>query len=206
MSVPRLLVLTDRRQSQANGRTLLETVTHALLAGAPAVVLREKDLPRAARRTLAVDLLEAAERHGAQLLIASDAGLARELGATGVHLAADDPPVDDGHLLVGRSCHTRTEVRTAVEQRHDYLTVSPVALTDSKPGYGPALGPEGLAQLVDVADDLPILALGGVTPADVSTWIRVGAHGVAVMGAVMGAADPEVSVRSFLDALQMETP
>jgi thiamine-phosphate pyrophosphorylase len=152
-----------------------------------------------------VDVLEAAEPHGAQLLIAGDAGLARELRTTGVHLAADDRPVDDGHLLVGRSCHTRTEVRTAVEQRHDYLTVSPVALTASKPGYGPALGPEGLSQLVDVADELPTLALGGVTPDDVSTWIRAGAHGVAVMGAVMGAADPVASVRSFLDALHMET-
>jgi thiamine-phosphate diphosphorylase len=205
VSVPRLFVLSDRRQSEASGRTLLDTVRLALLAGAPAVVLREKDLPRAARRALAVDVLEAAEPHGAQLLIAGDAGLARELRTTGVHLAADDRPVDDGHLLVGRSCHTRTEVRTAVEQRHDYLTVSPVALTASKPGYGPALGPEGLSQLVDVADELPTLALGGVTPDDVSTWIRAGAHGVAVMGAVMGAADPVASVRSFLDALHMET-
>jgi thiamine-phosphate diphosphorylase len=204
--VPRLLVLTDRHQSEASGRTLVETVTHALLAGAPAVVLREKDLPRAARRALAVELLEVAGPHGAQLLIASDAGLASELRATGVHLAADDPPVDDGYLLVGRSCHTRTEVRIAVEQHHDYITVSPVASTDSKPGYGPALGPEGLSQLVDVADDLPILALGGVTPDDVPRWLRVGARGVAVMGAVMGATDPGATVRSFLDALHMEMP
>jgi thiamine-phosphate diphosphorylase len=206
VSVPRLFVLTDRRQSEASGRTLLETVTLALLAGAPAVVLREKDLPRAARRALAVDLLEAAKPHGAQLLIASDTGLARELRATGVHLAANDPPVDDGNLLVGCSCHTRSEVRAAVEQRHDYLTVSPVAQTDSKPGYGPALGPEGLSQLVAAADGLPILALGGVASDDVSTWIRAGAHGVAVMGAVMGSADPGASVRSLVDALHTETP
>jgi thiamine-phosphate diphosphorylase len=206
VSVPRLLVLTDRRRSEASGRTLVATVTLALSAGAPAVVLREKDLPRAARRALAVDLLETAGPHGAQLLIASDAGLASELRATGVHLAADDPWVDDGQLLVGRSCHTGTEVRAAIEQRHDYITVSPVALTDSKPGYGPALGPEGLSQLVTAAGDLPILALGGVTPHDVATWIRAGAHGVAVMGAVMGAADPGARVRSLLDALHMETP
>ena len=60
MSLPRLLVLTDRRQSEAAGRTLPETVAAAVNAGARAIVLREKDLPPPERRELAEALCAAA--------------------------------------------------------------------------------------------------------------------------------------------------
>jgi thiamine-phosphate diphosphorylase len=206
MRVPRLLVLTDRHQSEALGRTLPETVALALRAGAPAIVLREKDLPRAARRALAVELRDLVGPHGARLLVASDTELARELEAAGVHLAGGDPPADEASQLVGRSCHARSEVLAAADQGSHYVTVSPVAVTTSKPGYGPALGPRGLSSLVDAVPELPVLALGGVTPVNVPVWMAAGAHGVAVMGAVMGAADPGANVRSFLESLPTETP
>ena len=65
----------------------------------------------------------------------------------------------------------------------------------SKPGYGPPLGTEVLA-------DLPVatFALGGVDAASVGACRRAGAAGVAVMGAVMRADDPAAVVRSLLRA------
>lgn len=206
MNPPRLLLLTDRRLSEAVGRRLSETVARAVEAGAPAVVLREKDLPRDVRRRLALDLLAVTEPMGCQLLIASDAALATDLGAAGVHLASDDPACLTGAWLVGRSCHHRADVLAARDAGLDYVTVSPMAVTASKPGYGPALGPAGLASLVEAAGPLPVLALGGVTAANAPSWIQVGAHGVAVMGGVMRAADPAASVRSLLEALRGARP
>jgi thiamine-phosphate pyrophosphorylase len=137
-------------------------------------------------------------------LVASDAELAAEVAAAGVHLAGGDPPVEDTGLLVGRSCHDEAEIRAAAEHTIDYVTVSPVAPTASKPGYGPSLGPAGLARLVPVAGDLPVLALGGVTVTTASRWIEAGAHGVAVLGAVMGADDPAAAVAALLDQLPEE--
>jgi thiamine-phosphate pyrophosphorylase len=84
----------------------------------------------------------------------------------------------------------------------DYVTVSPVALTASKPGYGPALGIDGLAALIEVAGDVPVLALGGVQPDTVAGALEAGAHGVAVMGAVMRAETPAKIVTRLLDQLK----
>jgi thiamine-phosphate pyrophosphorylase len=201
--VPRLLVLTDRHQAEAANRDLRGTVARAVAAGAPSIVLREKDLPRSARRALADGLVEVVRDAGARLLVASDATLAVAVGADGVHLAADDPPVaaDLAAELtwIGRSCHDADEVARAGDERCDYVTVSPVASSASKPGYGPPLGPDGLAALV-AASRVPVVALGGVTAANAGTWRRAGAHGVAVMGAVAGADDVGASVRSLLSA------
>lgn len=214
--VPRLLVLTDRRRSNEAGRSLRDTVAAAVAAGAPAVLLREKDLATDERRELAQELLAVTDAHGARLLVAGDVALARSVGAAGVHLAAADAPVpqdtrrpgDDPmpDLRVGRSCHDVAEVAAAVAEPVDYVTISPVAATASKPGYGPALGPDGFARLAAVAGEVPALALGGIGPDDAGSYLEAGAHGVAVMGAVMGARDPAAVVARLLAPLAEEAP
>lgn len=206
-SVPRLLLLTDRRRSEAAGRPLLETVTAAVGAGAPAVLLREKDLGPDERRALAADLAAVIREHDADLFVASDAALVRTVGAAGVHLAATDARIDRERvvdLVVGRSCHDAGEVADAVAEGVDYVTVSPAAPTDSKPGYGPPLGPDGVAALVAAAGDLPVLALGGVGPGNAARFRAAGAHGIAVMGAVMGASDPAAVVAGLRQQLMEE--
>ncbi|MGC1211056.1 MAG: thiamine phosphate synthase, partial [Micromonospora sp.] len=80
----------------------------------------------------------------------------------------------------------------------DYVTLSPVFPTPSKPGYGPPLGVDGLAGLVRLIP-VPVLALGGIsTPAQVTAALRAGAAGVAVLGAVMRAGDPAEAVAALL--------
>lgn len=190
MSLPRLLVLTDR--SLCAG-PLPRVVADAVRHGARAVVLREKDLPDAERADLARRLLAVLEPVGGTLVAAS-----RPVPGSGaVHLAAGDAFPRPRPSLVGRSCHSTEEVARARAEGCDWVTVSPVRETPSKPGYGPALGAEGLARLV--ADGPPAYALGGVRPRDVAGCLAAGARGVAVMGPVM--TDPGV-VAGYLDELQ----
>lgn len=188
---PPLLVLTDRTQCPG---ALVDTVAAAVDTGARAVVLREKDLPEAERDRLA-DALGALLAPVGGLLIR--AGAARPGSTASCHLAAADPFPRERPVLVGRSCHDRAELRQAREEGCDYVLVSPVFPTASKPGYGPALGPAGLARLVDGAP--PAWALGGIGPDDVADCLRAGARGVAVMGPVM--RDPR-SVGAYLRALE----
>jgi thiamine-phosphate pyrophosphorylase len=193
-----VVVVTDRRQAR---RPLPEVIEAAVAGGARWVLLREKDLPRAERATLAARLRETLAPVEGRLIVAGP----DPLGGDAVHLAANDPDGREvvGHggepaqvRLVGRSCHSTTEIdRLTVE---NYLTVSPVFASTSKPGYGPALGLAGLAALCEHARPRPVLALGGVEePRQVAACVAAGAAGVAVMGAVMRAADPAAVVRSM---------
>lgn len=181
-----LILLTDR--CLAGPRPLVEVVRRAVEAGVETVVLREKDLPREQRAVLARELREFVPK----LLVASDPTIESD----GVHLAATDARGDRsgrGNTLLGRSCHSLAELAAAEEEGCDYATLSPIFLSRSKPGYGPALGVEALR-----AAPLPTYALGGVDPLNAHACVAAGASGVAVMGYVMRAADPGSAVKEFL--------
>lgn len=182
-ALPHLLVLTDR--TLARGRRLVDVVR-----GAPAVVLREKDLGSDERARLLAELRDAAPA----VLVASDARLGRT--ADGVHLAASDPFPARRPPLVGRSCHTREDLARAAAEGCDYATLSPVFVSPSKPGYGPPLGTAALA-----GAPLPVFALGGIDAGNARACVDAGAHGVAVMGAVMAAADPQSAIADLLGVL-----
>ena len=177
MSLPRLLVLTDRTQA---GRPLVDVVATAVDAGARAVVLREKDLTDAERRAIAGELRALLAPVGGLLVVGGAAGFERD---DAVHLAARDAVPVPRPPLLGRSCHSAAEVARARAERCDWVLLSPVFPTASKPGYGPALGTGGLAALLTGGP--PGYALGGVQPDDVAGCRAAGAHGVAVMGPLM---------------------
>ena len=206
MSPSLVTVLTDRRQAAAAGRPLAATVAAALAGGAGCIVLRERDLAPGDRRALATDLRALTTAAGASLVVAGDAALAREAGADGVHLAAADPwpggAAGPGGLAVGRSCHTVDELVVAAAAGAAWATYSPVYATASKPGYGPALGPGGLAAGCRAVPGLAVLALGGVVPGRAAACRAAGAAGVAVMGAVMGAAAPGGVVAALVAELR----
>ena len=191
MRLPPLLVLTDR--SQCAG-PLVDTVAAVVDGGARAIVLREKDLPADERDHLAEQLRALLDPVGGVLVRAGAAGSA---GADAVHLAANDPFPQPRPVLVGRSCHSVDELGRAGAEGCDYVMLSPVFPTASKPGYGPPLGLAGLARLTALAP--PAYALGGIRPADVPGCLAAGARGIAVMGPVM--RDPRI-VPAYLAALE----
>lgn len=194
----RLLVLTDRRQCRG---PLVEVVRSAVEGGARAIVFREKDLAPAERAGLASQAATVLEPVGGCLIMAG----AADPGRGGCHLAARDPlpprgsrPASGSRPVVGRSCHDAGEVVAAAAEGVDYLTVSPVFATASKPGYGPALGLAGLRRLVALTG-VPVYALGGVDESNAAACREAGAAGVAVMGAVMRADDPAGVVRRLVE-------
>jgi thiamine-phosphate diphosphorylase len=187
------MVFTDRRQAR---RPLPDIVAAAVDGGARVVVLRERDLACGDRAALAARLYAVLVPVGGRLLLAGSTA-----GPDGQHLAAADPWPAWPRGLVGRSCHDETELAAAAAEGAAYATVSPVFATTSKPGYGPPLGLSRLAQLCAGAG-LPVYALGGIETAEQAAACReAGAAGVAVMGAVMRAADPAGLVAALGAAL-----
>jgi thiamine-phosphate pyrophosphorylase len=132
--------------------------------------------------------------------------VALAVGAAGTHLGAGDLPLaaarrvaGPGHLLGGTARDPGTG-RRLVAEGADYLGVGPAYPTTTKTGLPDAIGPAGV-QAVAGAVDVPVIAIGGVTAARVPELLAAGAAGVAVVGAVSGAADPAAATRALLAAL-----
>jgi thiamine-phosphate pyrophosphorylase len=198
---PPLLVISDRAQAR---RKLVEVAAAAFAVGCRWFSLREKDLPVAERRALLAELVRLGRDCGASVTVHDDIEAALATGADGVHLPGGSDPRQARALLPGRligaSAHSPREAAALIAAGADYVTMSPVFLTDSKPGYGPALGLDGLAAAVAAANG-PVVALAGITLDNATACIKAGAAGIAVMGEVMRAADPEAAVRALVQAI-----
>ena len=196
-----LLVITDRHQA----RQPLEAIAAAVgRGGGRWLLLRDKDLALAERRDLAFRLARIAAEHGIALSVSTDVDLAAAVGAAEVHLqAAGEVARARGRLadaIIGVSAHSLGEVAAAAAAGADYVTLSPIFLTESKPGYGPALGIDTLR--VAATHEIPVLALAGVTAATAGACLAAGARGVAVMGEVMRTDDPARVVGDLVAACE----
>jgi thiamine-phosphate pyrophosphorylase len=168
--------------------------------------LREKDLTEIDLILLARRLLPLTRSAGACLLLHGEASLAKLAGVDGVHLsagtnAAAARAVLGPEKLIGASIHTVIEAEAIDPSSIDYALAGPAFETPSKPGYGPEIGRKGLAEIVRAAR-VPVLAIGGINAARVAELVAAGAAGVAVMGAVMRAADPAREVAGLIASLQ----
>lgn len=202
---PPVLLITDRRLA---ARPLADVVAAALDGGCRWILVREKDLGADALATLVADIVALARPHGAAVSVSGDAAVAEEAGAHGVHLpqaATGRAAIADARerlgvdALVGVSCHTVEEARDAAADGADYVTYSPIFLTASKPGYGPALGLDGLADAARRAP-VPVLALAGIDATNAADCRRAGAAGIAVMGSIMRASDPAAVMAATIAA------
>ena len=184
IDLPRLLVLTDRRHLPRR-RTLVDVVSDCLPHGLTHVVLREFDLGETDRSRLAEQLTEA----GATVIAAR-----RPLPhCVGVHLSATGTPVDGPW---GRSCHSVADVKHAEAEGASWVMLSPFAESRSK-----RMRQRPLPASAFGGHHVPVFALGGIDASNAADAIVAGAHGIAVMGAVMGARRPGRVVHKLLDAI-----
>jgi thiamine-phosphate pyrophosphorylase len=199
---PPLLVITDRRQA---ARGLIEIAAAVFDGGGRWLSLREPDLRRADRLARLYNLIAVAAPYGATVTVHGDLESASGAGAHGVHLPrGGDPAAARADLgpaaLIGVSAHSLDEARGAEQRGADYVTLSPIFRSESKPGYGPALGTDGLAAIAAAAR-IPVVALGGVDETNIAACLQAGAAGVAVMGMVMRAPDMAGATRALVAAL-----
>jgi len=129
--------------------------------------------------------------------------VALALEADGVHLGPTDLPVAAARaaappgFLIGRSADEVRVAQGAVSDGADYIGCGTVYATRTKGDAGAAIGLPRLAAVVQ-AVAVPVVAIGGITPANVGEVTETGATGVAVVSAVIAAADPAREVRALL--------
>lgn len=199
---PPLLLVTDRSQARL---PLTDIVSEACAAGCRWISLREKDLSEDEQIAIFGSLRRAVQKWQVRATIHGSVRAAKAAGADGVHLMAGRDPVAaraqlGSGALIGLSVHHLPEIEKLPRDVLDYVVAGPVHETESKPGYGPALGAAGIAAMA-ASDNLPVFAIGGITPERASDLIAVGAKGVAIMGAVMRSATPGREIARLLEAL-----
>jgi thiamine-phosphate pyrophosphorylase len=199
---PPLLVITDRKQAV---QPLLNVVLALFAGGCRWISLREPDLTPNERVNMLYRMVNFGERAKAKVMVHADFDAAMTTGAAGVHLPRYGSIKTarsylGNRALVGVSAHDRGEVQQAVALGADYVTLSPIFESPSKPDYGPALGLKGLGEIAK-SMPIPIYALGGVDASNAAACRAAGAAGVAIMGAAMRAADPEAMIRAVIAAL-----
>lgn len=198
--IPRLYVVTDRQQTA--GRSLEEVIASAARGGAGMVQLREKDLSARALLALGGRLQRVLASYDIPLLINDRLDVAQALDAAGVHLAGHSLPAAQARgvlgsdKLIGVSTHSLEQAQDARDGGADFIVFGPVFTTPSKVAYGP---PQGLQQLANIvqAIDLPVIAIGGINVTNLASVLQEGAHGVAMIRAVLEAAEPEAATRQL---------
>jgi thiamine-phosphate pyrophosphorylase len=197
----RLLIVTDRSQAR---KPLPAIIADCLAAGARWFWLRDRDLPALERAALAAELSGLVRAHGGSLSIGGDIALAAEVGAAGVHLSGAAAIAEarqrlGSGALIGLSAHSVPDVGRAAARGSDYVTLSPIYTTASKPGYGPALGTAAITAASSFS--IPVLALGGIDEGRIADCMAAGAAGIAVMGMVMRAPAPRRLVAELIEKL-----
>jgi thiamine-phosphate pyrophosphorylase len=179
----------------------------ALAAGLPALMLRDRsaaadaDLLPAARR-----LAAAAREAGALLIVNRRLELARAIGAEAVHLGrTGGPTLEEARaalgegIVAGYAAHSEAEAMAAFGAGFQYVTLSPIFETPSKPGAeGVGLG--RLEVLCGRAPG-PVVALGGIDAGNAADAMRCGAAGVATIRGVF-ASDAAENVRGLLGSIR----
>ena len=171
---------------------LLMAVRQAISGGARIIQYRDKSRDAEIRRKQALALADLCHELGAILIVNDDVALAKSVNADGVHLGRHDPHIisarnrlgDDA--IIGVSCYNEIErARQAGRDGADYVAFGSFYPSSVKPEAvcaSPVLLQQAKQEL-----DLPVVAIGGITPDNGAELIAAGADALAVITGVFGA-------------------
>ena len=182
--LPPVYPITD---TQISGLSHAEQVALFADSGATLVQLREKRAPALQFYEEAKAALAVAADCGVQLIINDRVDIALAVGAAGVHLGQDDLAPDVARRLLGNdavigySTHSVAQAMEAARLPIDYLAIGPIFGTSTKENPDPVVGLEGLRAVRSAIPNLPLVAIGGITPANTSEVLHAGADSAAMI-------------------------
>jgi thiamine-phosphate pyrophosphorylase len=189
-SIPRIYPITDTRVS---GLSHLEQVKLLVDGGASFIQLREKVATSREFYAAAVECIAFARPLGVKIIINDRVDIALVTGADGVHLGQDDMPPEAARrvlgdkAIIGYSTHSVEQAIGAADMPVDYIAIGPVFGTTTKENPDPVVGLEGLAAVRSAIGDMPLVAIGGITEANISNVIAAGATSAAMISGLWAA-------------------
>jgi thiamine-phosphate pyrophosphorylase len=172
--------------------------------GVKTIQLRLKDAPAERVRREIAGAMVICSRHRCQLIVNDYWREALALGADFVHLGQEDLAAADVQAIhargvrLGISTHSHDELAAALAAKPHYVALGPIYETRLKVMKW---APQGLDRLGDWKGrigTLPLVAIGGITPARADGVMAAGADSVAVITDFFSHPDPEARVRQWL--------
>jgi thiamine-phosphate pyrophosphorylase len=200
-----LYLVTDRKLSL--GRSLLEVIKPAVDGGVTVVQLREKEVDSREFYREAMGIKEFLESRDIPLIINDRLDIALAIDAAGVHLGQEDLPIDVARKIlgpgkvIGASVFTPDEALQAETMGADYLGLSPIFVTATKPELMNQIGLEGIGPIRRVTR-LPLIGIGSMNETNACSVIRAGLDGVAVVSAICCKPDVCAAAEKIMQEIQ----
>jgi len=189
---------------------LLRQVEAALAGGVAAVQYRDKSGDVARRHEQASELVALCRRFGAPLIVNDDLRLADLAGADGVHLGRDHGSLREARIIlgpgkfIGASCYQSLDLaRAAQAAGADYVAFGSFFASRTKPDAPRA----SLDLLRDAAPliQVPLVAIGGITPANAPSLLDAGADSLAVLSALFDTPDVRIAAHDLNQLFETES-
>lgn len=192
--------------------SLAEEAQMAIEGGCRWIQLRMKDASDEEVRQVALEIIPMCQETDTFLIIDDRVNVVNDLKVSGVHLGKDDMPAREArellgpHAVIGVTANTADDILALRGIDVDYVGLGPFRHTTTKERLAPVLGLEGYRDIVARVRaegiELPIVAIGGITAADIEDIMATGVSGVAVSGAIIGADDPVAATSEIIEKLQ----
>lgn len=195
-----LYLITDRKL--IGNQDIIKFLSDAINGGVTAVQLREKDCSTREFIQIAREVKKLLQKKNIPLIINDRIDVAQVVNADGVHIGQNDIDYLDARkilgdeITIGVSVETLSQAQEAIERNVDYISVSPIFLTPTKPEVRTYWGIEGLRDIRKLTKKY-LVAIGGINPSNVRSVLEAGANGIAVVSAICASADPEIAAREL---------
>ena len=192
----------------------LDSIRLALEGGCRWIQLRMKDASDDEVRPIAIEAQKLCRQYGAKFIIDDRVALVRELGADGVHLGKNDMPIREARRLlgpdfiIGGTANTFEDAKAHYEASADYIGCGPFRFTTTKQKLAPFLGLDGYRHIISKLRaaniKIPVVAIGGITKADIPAILQTGITGIALSGTVLRADDPIEEMKHIINIINHE--
>ena len=192
--------------------THIDSVRIALEGGCRWIQLRMKEATEIELESAALAVQRMCRKHSATFIIDDNVHLTKRIGADGVHLGKNDMPIAEARkilgddFIIGSTVNTFEDIMTTLQgATPDYFGCGPFRFTSTKHNLAPTLGTEGYRAIVTQMREhdirIPIVAIGGITKADIPTIMACGMSGIALSGSIINAEHPVDEMKEIVHLL-----
>ena len=192
--------------------SIAEEAQMVIEGGCRWIQLRMKEATDEEVREVAMELIPLCKETDTFLIIDDRVDLVNELKVSGVHLGKDDMHPREArellgpHAVIGATANTAADIMALRGVDIDYIGLGPFRHTTTKERLAPVIGLEGYRSIIEEVRsqgiELPIVAVGGITPDDVEPLMATGVSGIAVSGAILSADNPVECTEEIINRLQ----